>query len=119
MPQGIIGGAQDGMTLGLIRRIRGMEGSRDARTRGWTVLFGFAYFALAEAGCRLVDPPVIRMMRNRTRAGETFDNLGVSLRAQYSSLRQVQVSACACREADRIVHVRCSPGDVSVLKSMG
>lgn len=64
------------------------------------------------------NPEAVRAILGRMLAGETFENVDVSLRARDGSLRQVQVSANAFREADRIVHTRCSLRDVTELKRL-
>lgn len=58
-------------------------------------------------------PEIARMMLDLLRAGETFDDVEVSLRARDGSFRRVRLSADAFREADRILHARCMLRDVS------
>ena len=63
------------------------------------------------------DPTVGRTMLRRMRDGETLDNFEVKLRARDGSLRHVQVSANAFREANRVVHTRCILRDMTAPRS--
>jgi len=59
------------------------------------------------------DPTIGRMMLRRMREGEALENFEVRLRARDGSVRHVQVSANAFRDADRVVHTRCILRDVT------
>lgn len=59
------------------------------------------------------DPTIGRTMLRRMREGEALENFEVRLRARDGSVRHVEVSANAFREADRVVHTRCILRDVT------
>ena len=111
-----------------------MDQARDAQVWGWAAFFGLAYFALAEAGCWLTEPAQGRSFATVWPASGLYaagwyfarrHSLYFVLAALAADLCDVllahnrELSAKACREANRIVHIRCSLRDVSGRKSAG
>jgi PAS domain S-box-containing protein len=59
------------------------------------------------------DPGIARTMLRQMHNGEDFQNVEVRLRARDGSLRHVEVSANAFRQANRVVRTRCIMRDVT------